>query len=106
MAVNFYIADCKDDIMLATETVRYHEEIEGLFFDTKERILPTGKILLELDPYGERLLQRNEILNLIEACELVKNEYDDISVVDFADRLIDLCKLAIQRGKRIFAAGD
>ncbi|AOH56614.1 hypothetical protein ABE28_019780 [Peribacillus muralis] len=110
---------CGIHFVLATTYKEAHKEETYVEFDEgihsyllikeKDSTLSFG-LLLNLDIYGETILYRDEISELMGICDCLINKYTkghkDQEVRRFAKELKSICLEALQRKKYIFALGD
>jgi hypothetical protein len=109
MAVTFYIADNIEEAALVKEpdALHFEDELQIFLCKNTKRTGPEAYLLLGLDPYGsERILNRQEIIEIMETCDLLQEVYEETEVYFFAIELKRLCSKALNKGKNIFALGD
>lgn len=108
MAVTFYMTNNFKEICFQTEALSFNEKIYEYLIKTRERNLPKCLFLLDFDPYlTHRSLNRDEIADLIEIGEFLKNEYkDEKEIKEFAENLIGFFAASIEKNIGIFALGD
>lgn len=68
-------------------------------------------LLIGLDQYGDKLFSTQEIHQLVKACECLVSKYKTENlygeeIKEFAEKLLELCKEALQRSNFIAAFGD
>lgn len=107
MAVTFYMANEVKEIKKETKWVGFSEEIQEYLIKTKNRTMPKSLFLLKLDPYRtHRVLEKDEVKELIEISRLLKDKYEEIEINNFADELLKFCLYAIENDLNVFALGD
>jgi hypothetical protein len=106
MGIDFYKLKKAEDIELAVDGVSFEEELQTfLCKDWHCLELDTG-IILDIDPYGEEIFDSERIKQIISACDLLYQAYDELNIKDFALKLKKLCEEALSENKIIFALGD
>ncbi|SMC18480.1 hypothetical protein SAMN02745134_00580 [Clostridium acidisoli DSM 12555] len=107
MAVKLYIANEFKEIKQKTKSIVFREEIQEYLIKTKNRTMPKSLFLLKLDPYRtHRVLEKDEVRELIEIAKLLKDKYEEIEINKFADELLKFCSYAIENDVNVFALGD
>jgi hypothetical protein len=106
MAVSIHIGRDIEEAESSEHYLRFEENLDIFLFENKDRLPSTAQLLIDLDPYGDREFNEHEISLLIDICKLLKQNFVEQEVHDFADALQNLCNKAIQENKRLFALGD
>ncbi|MEH7294540.1 hypothetical protein V7134_29775 [Priestia megaterium] len=60
------------------------------------------ELILDLNPYGDKVYSSKEIRALIEICILIRNLIKEKRIVLFFNELQEVCNLALQQNKLIF----
>ena len=62
--------------------------------------------MYELDPYGDSIFVTDEVKVILEACNYIREQFEDGDIILFAEQLRELCQTALERNKSIVALGD
>lgn len=107
MTVNLYIANEVKEIKEKTKCIVFREQIQEYLIKTKNRTMPKSLFLLKLDPYRtHRVLEKDEVREIIEIAKLLKDKYEEIEIISFADELLEFCSYAIENDVNVLALGD
>lgn len=119
--IDFHIGNTLKEAARADYGVKFNEDIHGYlwkcenpdfrYFEHEKRAEKDTDLLLELDPYGEKIFTEKETERLVSICETIMLKYNSDHIEDqkaryFADKLKDLCLQAKAVKKRIVAIGD
>ena len=112
MGLDFYVAQSFDEIQANDETVELKEELQEYLYKRREAINFDIECIYGIDPYGDTEIEREQMKNIIIACEKITDgeylsDYDDIEDGrESLNELKNLCKRAIENNKRLCAIGD
>ncbi|MEH7472452.1 hypothetical protein V7158_11995, partial [Priestia megaterium] len=101
MAIDFCIAK---NIKEASYSENYVNLTEKIHDSIKESKIPSkafSELILQLDPYGDKLFSSNEIKQLIEVCDLIKSSFKEKEIILFSTELRKMCILALKQNKLI-----
>ncbi|PJN90698.1 hypothetical protein [Bacillus sp. mrc49] len=108
--IQFILATTYKEAYKEETFVEFEEGIHSYLLKKEKDPANKFGILLNLDIYGETILYRDEIKQLIGICEGLIHTYTkedkDQQVRRFAKDLKWLCMEAILRKKHVFAIGD
>jgi len=104
MAIDFCIASTSKEAARSENYVSLTDEMQ----DSLKKIPHKAfmELLLDLDPYGDKVYSPKEIRELIEICSLIKSLIKEKRIILFSNELQEICNLALQQNKLIFAVGD
>ena len=104
MAIDFCIANTSKEAARSENYVSLTDEMQ----DSLKKIPHKAfmELLLDLDPYGDKVYSPKEIRELIEICSLIKSLIKEKRIILFSNELQEICNLALQQNKLIFAVGD
>lgn len=101
----FYLANSIDEAESASDYLLFDEKIHAEL--ERKRDLPAGiDFIAELDPYDDRLLEKNEIEKVLVDIKNFIPECKDDDYKTFFNKLLQLCEKALEDNKLIFALGD
>ncbi|MGG4018846.1 hypothetical protein ABEV70_26790 [Priestia megaterium] len=106
MAIDFCIGNT---IKEAARSEKYASLTDEIQDSLKKKEIPHKafmELILGLDPYGDKVYSPNEIRELIEICSLIKSSIKEKKIILFSNELQEMCNLALQQNKLIFAVGD
>lgn len=106
MAITFCLADSIDEAKLTLEVVGYDDDVHTMLYEHRRDIPPKYHFLIEYDPYGDEILNANDVHSLIEVCDYLKLNFCKENVIHFAEQLKNLCLKALESNKAIVALGD
>ncbi|QOY34657.1 hypothetical protein AWH56_018280 [Anaerobacillus isosaccharinicus] len=106
MAVNFYVANNVKEAFISKLYVPVDDELEVLIYKNKHIISPEADLLLNLDPYGDKVFSISEIDLLMDISNLLYERVSESEVKKFAKDLFSLCETAKKQKKLIVALGD
>ncbi len=119
--IDFHIGNTMKEAQYADRGVKFNEDVRGYlwrrenpdfrYFEHEKRAEKDTDLLLQLDPYGEKIFTEKEIDSLVSICETIILKYNSDHIEDqkasyFADKLKELCLQAKLLQKRIVAVGD
>ncbi|GGI11524.1 hypothetical protein [Gottfriedia solisilvae] len=115
MSLEFCISNTINGAAYADRYVAFEDELHDYLikeekFYVRQKIKEFKRIdlILGLDPYGDKIFNEQEIIELIKICEYITNNYkkdcNDLKI--FSKELKELCLDALETGKKIVAAGD
>ncbi|WP_148359575.1 hypothetical protein [Peribacillus simplex] len=108
--INFILANTYKEAYKEETYVEFEEGIHSYLLSKEKDYNNEFGLLLNLNIYGETILYRDEINELIGICDGVINKYTgedkEQKVRRFAKELKFICIEALQRKKHIFAIGD
>jgi hypothetical protein len=108
--INFILANTYKEAYKEETYVEFEEGIRSYLLSKEKDSNNEFGLLLNINIYGERILYRDEINELIGICDGVINKYKgedkEQKVRRFAKELKFLCIEALQRKKHLFAIGD
>ncbi|ANU11053.1 hypothetical protein BBH88_12465 [Planococcus antarcticus DSM 14505] len=97
---------------------KFNEELHNYLLNQEGNPAQRYGLLLNLDPYSDRLFSSRDLYELVIICERLLNEYslntnkrwevDKIiwGINKFAEDLKTLCLVALEQNKKVFAADD
>lgn len=108
MAVTFYVANDVKEALISTESLYFDEELQAYLYDRKSEFLLGNHvdILIELDPYGDKVFADDDLRDLLGTCRYLKEAVELEELQLFAGRLYLLCESALQKRKNLVALGD
>ena len=106
MAVSFCIGKTMEEAATKGPFVDFDEKVQTFLCKTSERTRPKADLLLALDAYGDKTFDKKEIKEVIKACELLVEEYEEAEIKKFANELKLFCEGAMQNELILFALGD
>ncbi|MFC0187228.1 hypothetical protein ACFFJY_02965 [Fictibacillus aquaticus] len=117
--IDFTIGKTKKDVETSDESVKFNEGIAGYLAKQEQyakRYREKGPreafdLLLDLDPYGEKIFSKSEIIELISICEGIVAKYNTDHLNHrklsyFAGRLKELCLKSLEDNLMLVAVGD
>ncbi|MEK4535962.1 hypothetical protein NST21_11580 [Peribacillus sp. FSL K6-1552] len=108
--ISFILANTYKEAYKEETYVEFEEGIHSYLLSREKDSKNEFGLLLNLNIYGETILYREEINELIGICDGVINKYKgedkEQKVRRFAKELKFFCIEALQRKKHIFAIGD
>ncbi|MEI2362764.1 hypothetical protein [Priestia megaterium] len=109
LGIDFHIANTEKEAASSERYVKFAEKLHDYLLEKESK--SSFDLLLDLDPYGDRLFSVQEIKELIKICEDLLNKYkkgdkNEQEVRRFARGLKELCLEALKQAKLVFAAGD
>ncbi|WP_279621341.1 hypothetical protein NQ126_028000 (plasmid) [Priestia megaterium] len=104
MAIDFCIANTSKEAARSENYVSLTDEMQ----DSLKKIPHKAfmELILDLDPYGDKVYSPKEIRELIEICSLIKSSIKEKRIILFSNQLQEICNSALQQNKLIFAVGD
>ncbi|MDH2363473.1 hypothetical protein [Priestia megaterium] len=104
MAIDFCIANTSKEAARSENYVSLTDEMQ----DSLKKIPHKAfmELILDLDPYGDKVYSPKEIRELIEICSLIKSSIKEKRIILFSNELQEICNSALQQNKLIFAVGD
>ncbi|KRE01155.1 hypothetical protein ASE46_28850 [Bacillus sp. Root239] len=104
MAIDFCIANTSKEAARSENYVSLTDEMQ----DSLKKIPHKAfmELILDLDPYGDKVYSPNEIRELIKICSLIKSSIKEKRIILFSTELQEICNSALQQNKLIFAVGD
>lgn len=106
MAIDFCIANTSKEAAHSENYVSLTDEIQDSLKKKEISHKAFVELVLDLDPYGDKVYSPNEIRQLIEVCSLIKSSLKEKEIIAFLNELQEMCNLALQQNKLIFAVGD
>ncbi|MFL0497796.1 hypothetical protein [Priestia megaterium] len=106
MAIDFFIGNTIKEAARSEKCASLTDEMQD---SLKKKEIPHKafmELILDLDPYGDKVYSPNEIRELIEICSLIKSSLKEKKIILFSNELQEMCNLALQQNKLIFAVGD
>ncbi|MGG0509441.1 hypothetical protein ABE078_18400 [Priestia megaterium] len=106
MAIDFCIGNT---IKEAAHSEMYASLTDEIQDSLKEKEIPHKafiELILDLNPYDDKVYSQEQIRELIEICTLIRNSIKEKRIVLFFNELQEMCNLALQQNKLIFAVGD
>ncbi len=105
MAITFYVADNIKEVRNNGNFVIFYEDIYEFLKNSLNG--SNAELLLGLDRDGDKIFSTDEIKQLQGICRQLVNLYtQEEKIINFANKLIDLCSLSMTTGKSIIAFGD
>ncbi len=105
MAVDFFIADNRDEIEGISVTL-WHPFEEEIHDDLREEFKHNNLELIHIDLYGVTLLNKEFIMRLIDDTEFIIQHSTNEMHLLFAKSFKEYSHLALKLGKGIIALGD
>lgn len=104
MAIDFCIANNSKEAARSENYVSLTDEMQ----DSLKKIPHKAfmELILDLDPYGDKVYSPKEIRELIKICSLIKSSIKEKRIILFSTELQEICNSALQQNKLIFAVGD
>ncbi|MDD1515922.1 hypothetical protein ACSS31_27830 (plasmid) [Priestia megaterium] len=104
MAIDFCIANTSKEAARSENYVSLTDEMQ----DSLKKIPHKAfmELILDLDPYGDKVYSPKEIRELIKICSLIKSSIKEKRIILFSTELQEICNSALQQNKLIFAVGD
>lgn len=106
MSVTFYIADNKKEIQDAEYGVYLEDELHDYLWEKEKGKSYELELLINLDPYEHKQFNIHEVKRLKRICEIILRDYKEPCVIEFGEKLHNLCIEALNRSKLVFAFGD
>lgn len=121
VGIDFHIGNTMREAQYADHGVKFNEDVHGYlwrrenpdfrYFEHEKRAEKVTDLLLNLDPYGEKIFTETEMDRLVSICETIILKYNSDHIEDqkaryFADKFKELCLQAKVLKKRIVAIGD
>ncbi|MGG1220529.1 hypothetical protein ABE236_24080 [Priestia endophytica] len=106
MAIDFCIANTSKEAAFAEKYVNLTEEIQVFLKKKNISHKAFNELVLDLNPYSDKVYSANEIKQLIEICNLIKDSFKEKEIISFSNELQEMCNLALKQNKLIFAVGD
>lgn len=107
MAIDFYLADTLKEASKCKEHLHFSEKVQDYLHMKFKESYPESVIICDLDPYGDKLFDKEGILKIINACEKMKDRIEsNKESKEFCKKMIEFCHMAIQNNKKIYAVGD
>ncbi|MDD1515338.1 hypothetical protein [Priestia megaterium] len=104
MAIDFCIANTSKEAACSENYVSLTDEMQDSLKKIPHKV--SMELILDLDPYGDKVYSPKEIRELIEICSLIKSSIKEKRIILFSNKLQEICNLALQQNKLIFAVGD
>jgi hypothetical protein len=117
--IDFIIGNTQKEASTSERSVKFNEGLLDYLWKQEKygkRYTEKGPkesfdLLLELDPYGDKIFSKEEIQELITICDGIVEKYktyhlDDQKIRYFAHKLKELCLEAIFNNKLLVACGD
>lgn len=123
VGIDFYMTNKKKAIF-REESVKFTEVLQGYLQNEEDyvkrykekhfkrnREIGPFDLLIGLDQYGDKLFSTQEIHQLVNVCECLVSKYKTENlyreeIKEFAEKLLELCKEALQKNNFIAAFGD
>lgn len=106
MAVVFSVAKTFQEAIRTEEVVCFEEEIEKILKEKQWQAIIAVKYFLRFNPYGDKILNREEIHELYFVCKTIEESFTEEVIKQFVTNIQKLCVVAIQTDSFIFALGD
>ena len=106
MAVTFYIANSIEETKNSHSWLQFEEEVHEFLYQNKNLIGDAIEVLVDLDPYGDKVFSKEEMPLLVSLCDVLTNEFNTSAVIEFSKGLKEFCEKALTEGKTIVALGD
>ncbi|MEH7484504.1 hypothetical protein V7157_26215 [Neobacillus drentensis] len=109
--LDFAIGVTDKESSKAEKYVHFNERIHTYLIKNDKGYGNDFNLLLNLDPYRQTIIFRENIPDLIGICEALINKYNlsgekEREIRTFAQELKELCEDAIKQKKHIYANGD
>ncbi|WP_285767399.1 hypothetical protein [Peribacillus sp. SI8-4] len=108
--IQFILANTYDEASKEEAYVEFEEGMHSYLLTKEKDSTNDFGLLLNLDMYGETILYKDEIHEMIGICEgiidIYSKEDKEQDIRRFARDLKSLCMEALQRKKHVFAIGD
>lgn len=117
MSISLVIANTIEEASINVESIDLEDEINQFLYENKEYFGNDIDILLNIDPYDDKVFAPEELPLVIDACNLITNKASEIiqssiqkvtieDIIHFADELIKMCRVANETNKTIVSLGD
>jgi hypothetical protein len=118
VGIDFYIAKTRKEIPRSEKHVKFEEDLQEYLLTKEGYPAKRYGLLLNMDPYSDRVFSAREVYELVLICEHLLSEYsvatqkkwevDKITweINRFAEELKALCLDALDQNKKVFAIGD
>lgn len=118
VGIDFCIANTLQEAAQAQKYVKFDEKLHNYLQNKKSNFTTNLDVLLNLDPYGDKLFSAQEINELIDICQDLLSEYqfplseyrryynEEQKVREFTSELKELCIDALKKSKLVYAIGD
>lgn len=111
VGIDFWIVDADGEVIYDEKYVKFDERLHGYLRNKEKKFGKTFDLLLDLDPYGDRLFSGQEINELKNICEVLSSKYgkddkQEQEIRRFARELKGLCQKALEQDKLVSALGD
>lgn len=112
MGIDFYMLNLLNEYDKKDECIDMSEELQSFIYKNKEKFSDDINILLELDPYDDSILIRDEIQKIYNLCgsildnDIIKMYEDEEEAYLFFTEIKKICKKALEKDRKIIAIGD
>lgn len=118
-SIDFYLKNFDDEYDKNEKSADLSEELQEFLYKNKKRFCDEIEALLKLDPYGDKILNEDEIKKICSLSDTilrfnqdilkeydikVKEEEEEASL--FFIEIKSICEKALSKNRKIIAVGD